>query len=149
MIKDYYKILDVPVAASDLEIKKAYRDLSFQLHPDKNKANDAHNQFVELNEAFQILSSTESRKKYDQLYFQNLRSSPASNTSCEKEFEPIRNKAHRTGEKVANMDFHLFITEFLTEIMGSSLVTGMVDGVSNAIKGTGEILGDVISNIDL
>lgn len=149
MIKDYYKILDVPFTSSDTEIKKAYRNLSFLLHPDKNKANDAHDRFVELNEAFQILSTRESKEKYDRLYIQYLSSPLASITPFEKEFEPLRNKARKEGEKAAKMDFCVFITEFLTEVIGSSLLTGMVDGVGNVIKGTGEVLGDVISNIDL
>lgn len=65
MIKNYYTILKVDKKASDAEIKKAFRELALKLHPDKNKEADAHERFVEINEAFQMLSDAEKRKHYD------------------------------------------------------------------------------------
>lgn len=66
--KDYYKILGVPKDATAKDIKKAYRKLAAQYHPDKNPDNkEAEEKFKEINEANEVLSDTEKREKYDTL----------------------------------------------------------------------------------
>lgn len=65
MAKDYYQILGVSKNASTEEIKKAYRKLAHQHHPDKAGA-DGEARFKEINEAYQILSDPEKRSSYDQ-----------------------------------------------------------------------------------
>ncbi len=65
--KDYYKVLGVSKNATKDEIKKAYRKLAVKFHPDKNKGNkEAEEKFKEINEANEVLSDEEKRKKYDQ-----------------------------------------------------------------------------------
>lgn len=64
MAKDYYKILEIEKNASKEEIKKAYRRLAHQYHPDKKGGDEA--KFKEVNEAYQVLSSDEKRAQYDQ-----------------------------------------------------------------------------------
>lgn len=66
--KDYYKILGVDKNASQAEIKKAYRKLAVKYHPDKNPGNkETESRFKEINEAHEVLSKPEKRKKYDEL----------------------------------------------------------------------------------
>jgi curved DNA-binding protein len=63
---DYYKILELPKTATEAEIKGAYRKLARKYHPDVNPNNkDAEKKFKELNEANEVLSDPEKRKKYD------------------------------------------------------------------------------------
>ncbi len=68
MAKDYYRILDVPRNASDAEIKKSYRKLAMQYHPDRNPGKEkwANEKFKEINEAYGILGDPQKRKQYDQ-----------------------------------------------------------------------------------
>ena len=62
--KDYYMVLGVPRSASQDEVKKAYRKLAHQFHPDKQGGNEA--KFKEINEAYQVLSDPRKRSQYDQ-----------------------------------------------------------------------------------
>ncbi|MCD6544473.1 MAG: J domain-containing protein [Flavobacteriaceae bacterium] len=63
---DYYKILEIPKTASDKDIKKAYRKLARKYHPDVNTNDDtAKLKFQQINEANEVLSDSEKRKKYD------------------------------------------------------------------------------------
>ena len=66
MAKDYYRILGVGKDASEKDIKLSYRKLARQFHPDVNPGDkSAEAKFKEINEAFEVLSDTEKRKKYD------------------------------------------------------------------------------------
>lgn len=63
---DYYKLLEIDKNASEADIKKAYRKLARKYHPDLNPNNeDAKKKFQQINEANEVLSHTENRKKYD------------------------------------------------------------------------------------
>lgn len=67
--KDYYEVLGVPKGASDADIKKAYRKLAREHHPDMVKDDEKHHaeaRFKEINEAYQVLSDPEKKKMYDQ-----------------------------------------------------------------------------------
>ena len=65
--KDFYAILGVPKTATQAEIKKAYRRLARELHPDTNKDPDAERRFKDANEAHAVLSDSSKRKQYDEL----------------------------------------------------------------------------------
>jgi len=65
--KNYYAVLGVPKAASQAEIKKAYRKLARELHPDTNQDPAAEKRFKDANEAQAVLTDPEKRKQYDEL----------------------------------------------------------------------------------
>ncbi len=64
--KDYYEILGIDKNASKKEIKKAFRKLAKEKHPDRNKSKNAEEEFKEIKEAYEILSDDQKRKAYDQ-----------------------------------------------------------------------------------
>jgi molecular chaperone DnaJ len=65
-MKDYYEILGVSRDSTEEEIKKAYRRLAFQYHPDRNPGNkEAEEKFKEINEAYEVLSDPEKRRRYE------------------------------------------------------------------------------------
>ena len=64
--RDYYDILGVSKGATDEQLKTAFRKKALQYHPDRNKSKDAEEKFKEINEAYQILSDSDKRAKYDQ-----------------------------------------------------------------------------------
>ncbi|MFN0072289.1 MAG: molecular chaperone DnaJ [Chloroflexota bacterium] len=63
--RDYYEVLNVPRGATAEDIRKAYRRLAFQHHPDRNQDDDAAERFREVKEAYEILSDNEKRAMYD------------------------------------------------------------------------------------
>src|ERR671939_1419975 len=63
--RDYYEVLGVQRTASDGDIKKAFRRLARELHPDVNDSPDADERFKEVVEAYEVLSKSETRELYD------------------------------------------------------------------------------------
>ena len=63
--RDYYEVLGVSRSADEEEIKKAFRRLAKQYHPDANKESGAEARFIEVNEAYEILSDPQKRAAYD------------------------------------------------------------------------------------
>ena len=62
---NYYEILNISKNSSQIEIKKAYKNLALKYHPDKNNSLEAKEQFQKISEAYQTLSNKESRVAYD------------------------------------------------------------------------------------
>jgi molecular chaperone DnaJ len=73
MPADAYELLGVPRDADDTQIKKAFRKLARELHPDVNQAPDAEERFKEVAEAYDILSDSERRATYDRYGYDGLR----------------------------------------------------------------------------
>lgn len=73
MPRDYYEVLGVERNATDKDIKRAYRKLAMEYHPDRNSAPDAEEKFKEASEAYEVLSDTQKRSLYDRAGFDGLR----------------------------------------------------------------------------
>ena len=90
MGKDYYKILGVPRAASENEIKKAYKKMALKYHPDKNTSPGAEEKFKDIAEAYEVLSNKEKREIFDKYGEEGLKgtggSGPGSNGGFTYEF---------------------------------------------------------------
>ena len=71
-MKDYYRILELSKECSETDIKKAYKKLAFQYHPDKNNAEDAESKFREISEAYDILSNADKRRMYDNFGYDSV-----------------------------------------------------------------------------
>ena len=91
--RDYYEVLDIQKNASKDEIKKAYRKLAVQFHPDKNPGNkEAEEKFKEATEAYEILADDQKKAAYDQFGFagvDNMGGGQTHNWSNFKGFEDI------------------------------------------------------------
>jgi molecular chaperone DnaJ len=72
--RDYYEVLGVPRNASDGDIKRAFRRLAREMHPDVSGAPDAEDRFREVVEAYEVLSKSETRELYDRFGHAGLRS---------------------------------------------------------------------------
>ena len=86
IMNDYYKILNISTNASESEIKKQYRKMSLQYHPDKNNGDDE--KFKEINEAFEILGDAQKRQNYD---FQRNLNADINNFPINDELENLFN----------------------------------------------------------
>ena len=63
--RDYYEVLGVSRDADDAEIRRAFRKLAFQYHPDRNREDGSEEKFKEINEAYEVLSDAKKRSNYD------------------------------------------------------------------------------------
>ena len=72
--RDYYEILGLARTATDADVKKAFRGLARELHPDVSQAPDAEERFREVAEAYEVLSKSETRELYDRYGHAGLRS---------------------------------------------------------------------------
>ena len=93
---DHYRILGISKSASQEEIRKSFRYLALKYHPDRNKnSEDAKQKFIQINEAYEVLSDEESRKKYDTSMYDY--SSRGNWPKRARDFEKVYNYARMHG----------------------------------------------------
>ncbi|XP_054277426.1 dnaJ homolog subfamily B member 14 isoform X2 [Macrosteles quadrilineatus] len=103
--KDYYEILGVEKDATDSDVKKAYKKLALQLHPDKNKAPGAAEAFKAIGNAVAVLTDAEKRKQYD-MYGAEEERHPTHRNRTHHEYNYTRGfEADVTAEELFNMFF--------------------------------------------
>lgn len=129
--QDYYEALGVARTATPDEIKKAYRKLALKFHPDRNlgaKDKSAETNFKRINEAYEVLSDPEKRKRYDQFgenwqQGQDFAPPPGARTMSREEFERMFGGARarggaRAGAGAADMGGDEGFSDFFTGMFG-------------------------------
>ena len=113
---DYYKILGVDKQAPAEEIKKAYRKLARKMHPDLNPNDkEAHKKFQEINEANEVLSDPEKRKKYDQ-YGKDWQHAEQFEKAKQSQQQQSHSGAHTFGSDYSDNEF----SDFFASMFGGS-----------------------------
>jgi curved DNA-binding protein CbpA len=112
--RDLYQVLGVGKDASLSDIKKAYRKLAMEWHPDRNKAPEANEKFKEITQAFEVLSDTQKRKAYDQFGHAGVRGA-AGGTHLDHN----KDLSHIAPRRVILMIFlnHLVLVVRVTQIL--------------------------------
>lgn len=128
-MKNYYLILGIPQAATQEEIKRAYRDLAKLYHPDINKDKHAHEKFVDIGEAYEILYNPASRKEYDELF---------KSSSYSTNFSSQQAKARQRAAEYANMN----VDDLLSDILDFTLAATktIVLGREGTMLGPGDYM---------
>ena len=103
--KDYHKILGLKKNAGPDDIKKAYRQLAKKYHPDINKAPDAHDQFIKITEAYEILIN---RDLHDFYFHRETSRDPGF---MRAQYEKAREEARDSAQRYARMKYEKFIRE--------------------------------------
>ncbi|MBP6913258.1 MAG: DnaJ domain-containing protein [Candidatus Levybacteria bacterium] len=113
MKKDYYEILGVSKNATPEELKRAYRKLALQYHPDKNKTQEGEEKFKEINHAYEVLSDSTKRATYDQVGPSGFDGSAGSPFGGQRggQYGPFTYSYGNSGEG-ANYDFGGFSDPF-------------------------------------
>ena len=166
--RDYYEVLGIARTASDDEIKKAFRRLAKQYHPDANKEQGAEARFIEINEAYEVLSDTQKRAAYDRYGHAGVGNAAGAgygdfsnfssiNDLFETFFASAAGSQRRTGtQRGADIRYELTITfeeavfgcqkeielprwETCTSCRGSGAQPGTSTSRCPSCKGTGEI----------
>ena len=154
--KDYYQILGVNRDSDSDSIKKAYRKLAMEYHPDKNKGNqEAENKFKEIVEAYEILSDSEKRHLYDMgglasgfsgtpfdifssmfgMNINSFRTSNGPNVALDNKIAIRVSLAQIIKGDVATVEFKRFLA--CEECMGQGYIIGIE--TCNACNGTGKL----------
>ncbi len=166
--RDYYEVLGVSRSANDDEVKKAFRRLAKQYHPDANKEQGAEARFIEINEAYEVLSDPQKRAAYDRFGHAGVENGAGAgfgdfagfgNISdiFETFFSGTSSSQRRTGsQRGADLRYDMTITfeeavfgcqkeielprwETCTNCRGSGAQPGTSTSRCSACQGTGEI----------
>lgn len=143
MIPDYYSILGIEPTSTKEEIKKAYRRLALRYHPDKNKEPDAHDRFIEINEAYLVLNDDDARAKYDaeratirpdEPVWERTSGESSTRSFADEELRRWARNARSQAQGFASMNYKAFsdlVGQVLTET-GSQAGTAIVYALSSS-----------------
>lgn len=118
---DYYELLGIAMDASTEDIKSAYRKKAKLLHPDVNKNFNAHQDFIDVSEAYEILKNSELRKEYERLY-QEYKDN-TNKEDYERSYEGFKSN-HRSAYENARHYSDLSIEDVLESIMNFAFEVG-------------------------
>jgi curved DNA-binding protein CbpA len=147
MQPNYYLCLGLAKTAGPDDIKKSYRELALRLHPDKNKEAGAHERFVEINQAYFILSDAQRRAVYDQ-HLQVLAEGRGPSVPAD-DLVQWAGQGSQQAQHYSRYTFAEFSGDVLSNLLAEGFFGVVWDGVEVVVKGTGEVLGEILSNIDL
>ncbi len=122
--KDYYQIMGVAKHATEKDIKKAYRRLARQYHPDVNPSNkEAEAKFKEINEAYEVLGDPENRRRYDELganwkHYDEWHSAGSGDQG--QPFNWSQSGFRPRGERQPRYEYRTVIEEEMQDLFGSS-----------------------------
>ena len=145
MFRDYYKILNISRTATKEEVKKAYRKLALEWHPDKNKSADAHSKFIEINEAYLLLYDDEARIKYNEEYDEyflkkeQFKSTERAETFKDENLNKWSKNARQQAEKYATISFEEFakMIGVVIKEVGSQSATAVIYAISGVVGASG------------
>lgn len=119
-MKNYYSILEISIQATETEIKKAYRRCALKYHPDVNKSSDAHTRFLEVFEAYEVLSNPNERRIYDELYTKTFLNRSitivTANDQYRQRSEANQQKASRKADTYSKMSYSSFASYLNKEL---------------------------------
>ncbi len=116
--QDYYRILGVERGAGESEIKRAFRSLARQYHPDTNRGNKAlESKFKDINEAYEVLSDPEKRAHYDAIQFDSYRGFSNAREAMRADAETARAKTEAADDERADATGSGF-SEFFNSLFG-------------------------------
>jgi curved DNA-binding protein CbpA len=123
MIKNYYRILEINQDSSPEDIKKAFRKKALKYHPDVCKLPNANKLFIEIYEAFEILSDSDKRKKYDELFLLKEEVIKVKKPTYDDNFNEWMNNAKAKAENHSKMKYDKYKRNVFDEIIETSRET--------------------------
>ncbi len=108
-MKNYYRTLGLTRNCTQAEIKAAYKELAKKWHPDKNKSVNAHDMFIEIHEAYEILSNPIKRASYDELFSENNSIALVNKEFKQKQHDDFVKEAKQRAQNVSRMNIDSFL----------------------------------------
>jgi hypothetical protein len=148
MLPNYYYILGLLSTATEKDILKAYRQKAKLYHPDLNKSFDAHQRFIEVNEAYEVLRDWNKRRLYDNIFKRQSATDFKINETQtgEQAIFAAAETGRKKGEqyatdyeyfskKVLKMAFAMVLTELVLSLVFGSLGGGLFTGIALFVGG--------------
>ncbi len=112
MTPNYYEALEITIDSTQEDIKRAYKKMALRYHPDRNKDADAHEKFIGITEAYQVLKDNEKRFHYDTLYRRYFVYQEPKNEKRfegEDKFQSWRKEGEQAARHYSTMSYEDFI----------------------------------------